>query len=52
MPPMISYQLSALVEWMKTGNKPTAKKWILPGTSLRESDLVAAEPQRVQKVAF
>ena len=39
VPPMISYQLSALVSWMKTGVRPEPSDWILPGTSLKPSDL-------------
>jgi len=34
VPPLISYQLSAVVQWMKTGVKPEPAEWILPGTSL------------------
>lgn len=39
VPPLISYQLSALVSWMKTGIRPDPKEWILPGSSLRLDDL-------------
>jgi DNA (cytosine-5)-methyltransferase 1 len=41
VPPLISYQLSALVAWMKTGLRPSPDKWVLPGTSLRVSDVVS-----------
>jgi DNA (cytosine-5)-methyltransferase 1 len=40
VPPMISYQISALVSWMKTGRRPRPEDWILPGTSLRRNDVV------------
>ncbi len=39
VPPMISYQLSALVSWMKTGVKKRPTDWVLPGTSLRIDDV-------------
>jgi DNA (cytosine-5)-methyltransferase 1 len=39
VPPLISYQLSALVAWMKTGNRPQPSEWILPGTSLSTGDV-------------
>jgi len=44
VPPLISYQLSALVAWMKTGFKPQPDQWILPGTSLRVTDVVPEIP--------
>lgn len=40
VPPLISYQLSALVQWMKTNVKPQPEDWILSGTSLSMKDLV------------
>jgi DNA (cytosine-5)-methyltransferase 1 len=42
VPPLISYQLSALVAWMKTGRRPRPKDWLLPGTSLRIEDVAEA----------
>ena len=39
VPPLISYQLSALVSWMKTGVRPEPRDWILPGTSLKLPDV-------------
>lgn len=39
VPPLISYQLSALVAWMKTGERPTPADWVLPGCSLRPDDI-------------
>jgi DNA (cytosine-5)-methyltransferase 1 len=41
VPPLISYQLSALVARMKTGTQPAPGRWVLPGTSLRPEDVVA-----------
>jgi DNA (cytosine-5)-methyltransferase 1 len=41
MPPLISYQLSALVEWMKTDNRPETTKIVLPRTSLRATDITS-----------
>jgi len=40
VPPLISYQLAAIVHWMKTGVRPEPADWILPGTVLREEDLI------------
>lgn len=42
VPPLISYQLSALVSWMKTGVRPRPADWILPGTSLKIDDVKSA----------
>jgi DNA (cytosine-5)-methyltransferase 1 len=33
VPPMISFQLSAIIKWMKTGVRGEPDDWILPGTS-------------------
>jgi DNA (cytosine-5)-methyltransferase 1 len=44
VPPLISYQLSALVAWMKTGRRPAPREWALPGTSLNDCDIQAAPP--------
>jgi DNA (cytosine-5)-methyltransferase 1 len=47
VPPLISYQLSALVAWMKTGRRPAPREWALPGASLKAGDLRAAAGPRV-----
>ncbi|MBY0231990.1 MAG: DNA cytosine methyltransferase, partial [Gemmataceae bacterium] len=47
VPPLISYQLSALVAWMKTGRRPEPDEWILPGASLRRSDIVPARSRQL-----
>lgn len=39
VPPMIAYQLSALVAWMKTGVRPEPGDWILDGCSLKLADV-------------
>jgi DNA (cytosine-5)-methyltransferase 1 len=39
VPPLISYQLSALISWLKTGERPEPAAWILPRTSLRIEDV-------------
>jgi DNA (cytosine-5)-methyltransferase 1 len=46
VPPLISYQLSALVSWMKTGVRPTPADWILPGCSLRIDDVSSSTARR------
>ena len=51
VPPLISYQLSALVEWMKTGTRPEPEDWILPNTSLKVGD-VRAVSHTLQRVFF
>ena len=40
VPPMISYQLAHLCRWMLTGDQPGMQELVLPGTSLRSTDLV------------
>ncbi len=39
VPPLVAYQLSALVSWMKTGVRPAPRDWILAGASLTLSDI-------------
>lgn len=50
VPPLISYQLSALVAWMKTGRRPGPAEWVLPGTSLRVCDVLARPCSRVGRL--
>jgi DNA (cytosine-5)-methyltransferase 1 len=51
VPPLVSYQLSALVSWMKTGRRPAPRDWILTGSSLRTEDVTArARPQRSRSI--
>lgn len=39
VPPLIAYQLAGLCGWMLGGKRPTREQMVLPGTSLRASDL-------------
>jgi len=40
IPPLISYQISAVVAWMKTGIKPEIpQEWLLPNTSIHSDDI-------------
>ncbi|OQS14254.1 DNA (cytosine-5-)-methyltransferase [Nocardia donostiensis] len=41
VPPLISYQIAATVEWTLTGRRPAMTDIVLPGTSLRAEDIVA-----------
>jgi DNA (cytosine-5)-methyltransferase 1 len=40
VPPLISYQLAHVVEWIMSGRKPDILETILPGTHLREADFM------------
>lgn len=40
VPPLISYQLAALCQWMLTGSRPDPAALLLPGCHLTASDLV------------
>jgi DNA (cytosine-5)-methyltransferase 1 len=42
VPPVVSFQLAHLVAWMISGTKPELVDLILPGTNLREEDIVPA----------
>lgn len=42
VPPLISYQLAHLVDWMLRGEKPDVADCVLPGTSLRTEDIKPA----------
>ena len=39
VPPLISYQLAGLCAWMLGGARPSREEMVLPGTSLRATDL-------------
>ncbi|MDQ2808490.1 MAG: DNA cytosine methyltransferase [Chloroflexota bacterium] len=43
VPPLISYQLAHLCEWILTGRKPAITQLILPDTLLRADDLVLTD---------
>lgn len=40
VPPLISYQVSRLVEWILTGRRPSMEELILPGAHLSRSDIL------------
>ena len=40
VPPLISYQLAHLCHWVFTNEQPGMQELVLPGTSLRSSDIV------------
>jgi len=41
VPPIIAYQMAALVKWMKTGHRPEPADFVMPRTALRLEDVVA-----------
>jgi DNA (cytosine-5)-methyltransferase 1 len=41
VPPLISYQLAALCQWILTGDRPPPEELILPGCHLTADDLLA-----------
>jgi DNA (cytosine-5)-methyltransferase 1 len=41
VPPMIAFQMAALVMWMKTGTRPEPADFVMPDSVLRLEDLVA-----------
>lgn len=43
VPPLISYQVARLVEWMLTGRRPEERELILPDTHLLPGDVVPAD---------
>ena len=44
VPPLISYQLAVLCQWILTGRRPSAPELILPGCHLTTDDLEPAAP--------
>jgi DNA (cytosine-5)-methyltransferase 1 len=40
VPPLISYQLSKVCEWILSERKPSLEDCVLPGTSLRSTDII------------
>ncbi|MHB1396882.1 MAG: DNA cytosine methyltransferase [Thermoleophilia bacterium] len=45
VPPLISFQLSKVCEWILSGEKPEIETIVLPNTHLKASDIVSAEYQ-------
>lgn len=48
VPPVISYQVSALVQWMETGERPGPEDFVLPNSVLSPSDVTTA-PRRTAR---
>jgi DNA (cytosine-5)-methyltransferase 1 len=46
VPPLVSYQLAALCEWILTGRRPGLDEIILPKTHLRREDVFSVPTQR------
>lgn len=40
VPPVISYQISAAVQWMLTGERPSVEQLVLPDSCMRAADIV------------
>ncbi|WP_392840204.1 DNA cytosine methyltransferase [Streptomyces sp. LN500] len=52
VPPLISYQLAHVAEWVLTGARPELESAVLPGTSLRVDDIVPSNrPVQLDLVA-
>lgn len=47
VPPIISYQLAAVADWILTGERPELKEALLPGTHLSPADLVPVADAQV-----
>jgi DNA (cytosine-5)-methyltransferase 1 len=47
VPPLISYQLAHLAHWLLTGKQPQIKDMLLPGTNLRQSDIMKKGQQEL-----
>ncbi|WP_089083053.1 DNA cytosine methyltransferase [Aquitalea magnusonii] len=52
VPPLISFQLANVVDWMFTGIKPDIKNCILSGTSLLPEDIVPINISKDQQLSF
>ena len=47
VPPIVSYQLAAVADWILTGERPKLKDALLPGTHLTAADLVPVGEQQL-----
>jgi DNA (cytosine-5)-methyltransferase 1 len=47
VPPLISYQIAHLCNWILTGNQPSVTDILLPGTNLRSTDVVKKRQQEL-----
>jgi DNA (cytosine-5)-methyltransferase 1 len=43
VPPLISYQVAKLIEWILTGRRPGEEELVLPGTHLSRGDILPEE---------
>ncbi|MGW5350321.1 DNA cytosine methyltransferase [Streptomyces sp. NPDC004031] len=50
VPPLVSYQLAWVANWILTGEKPDLEQVVLPNTSLRMDDFVATEDAQLTLV--
>jgi len=49
VPPLISYQLACLIEWILSGNKPKIEDCILTNTNLTREDIISIPPEPKQE---
>jgi DNA (cytosine-5)-methyltransferase 1 len=47
VPPLISYQIAWLCQWMLGGDKPSPEQWVLPDTHLKVADLIPAQQRKL-----
>jgi len=52
VPPLISYQIAWVIEWILTGKKPTIDDTILANTNMRKEDIIGIPPEPKQKAFF
>lgn len=50
VPPLVSYQLAAVAEWILTGTRPSIESAIMPGTHLSYEDVVQVDVVPVDEV--
>jgi len=50
VPPLVSYQLAWVAQWILTGEKPDLEQVVLPNTSLRMDDFIATEAAQLTLV--
>lgn len=48
VPPLISYQIARVCEWVLTGRKPDVGELVLPGTQLTERDILGTKEEVLQ----
>lgn len=47
VPPLISYQIACLCQWILGGEKPTPRQWVLPDTHLKVEDLIPTQQRKL-----